>query len=381
MKAGALAGNLIQFARYLRGRGLSSVVPQTSGELLRAAEAVGLSRRDDVYHAFRAVTVSRPEEIPIFDEAFHSFFGGGNLRLLEAPAEEIEIRTWRVGRAIDLEGVADEEPEDSVQQVGASAVERLWHRDFGELTPEELDEMRRLIARMVWKPAETRSRRWAPADRGRRPDMRRTFRGALGPEGDLLQLAMSRRLPRRRPLLILADVSGSMERYVEMFLYFAHAARGRLGRVEAFVFSTRLTNITRELRRRDPRLALRDVSGAVDDWSGGTRIGDSLRSFNETWSRRVARGGPVALVISDGWDCGDPDMLRNEMARFARSVYRVVWLNPLAGRPGYLPETRGMRAVLPFVDDFLSASNLGDLATVVDLLESVPARRRELSRA
>jgi uncharacterized protein with von Willebrand factor type A (vWA) domain len=171
-----------------------------------------------------------------------------------------------------------------------------------------------------------------------------------------------------------------MDRYVEMFLSFVHAARGRLGRVEAFVFSTRLTRITRELRRREPSEALRAVAEAVDDWSGGTRIGESLRTFNLHWSRRVTRGGPIVLIISDGWDCGEPDVLRLEMSRLARSVHRVIWLNPLAGRPGYAPETRGMQAALPYVDDFLPAARLRDLGEVVDLLESVPARRRSNAR-
>lgn len=179
---------------------------------------------------------------------------------------------------------------------------------------------------------------------------------------------------RRRPLIFLADVSGSMERYSEMLLYFAHAARGRLGRMEAFVFSTHLTRITRELHRREPGAAIREVGEAVTDWSGGTRIGESLRAFNREWSRRVTRGGPVALIVSDGWDRGDPGLLSEEMARLQRSVHRVVWLNPLAGREGYAPETRGMRAALPHVDDFLPAGNLRDLETLVGLLESIPPR-------
>ncbi len=178
--------------------------------------------------------------------------------------------------------------------------------------------------------------------------------------------------------MVLADVSGSMERYTEMFLHFVHAAQGRLGRVEAFVFATRLTRISRELRQRDASAALRRVGAAVEDWSGGTRIGESIRDFNREWSRRVTRGGAIGLIISDGWDTGDPALLDAEMARFARSVHRVVWLNPLAGRTGYAPETRGMRTVLPYVDDFLPAASLVDLKSVVRLLESVPLHRRRL---
>jgi uncharacterized protein with von Willebrand factor type A (vWA) domain len=170
-----------------------------------------------------------------------------------------------------------------------------------------------------------------------------------------------------------------MERYTEMLLYFVHAARGRLGKVEAFVFSTGLSRITRELRHRDARVALSHVGLAVHDWSSGTLIGEAFTDFNRSWGRRVTRGGPVAVVISDGWDRGDPDLLRKQFAIFARSVHRVVWLNPLAGRAGFEPQTRGMQAVLPFVDDFMPVGNLADLTAVVRLLESVP-KRKELAR-
>ena len=202
--------------------------------------------------------------------------------------------------------------------------------------------------------------------------MRRTLRNSVGPRADLMELEFRARKPRRRPLVILADVSGSMEKYVEMLLYFAHAAPAKVGRVETFVFSTRLTRITHELRRRDPAAALRLVSNAVHDWSGGTRIGEALQTFNQEWSRRVARGGPIGIIVSDGWDRGDPDLLDREMARFSRSVHRTVWLNPLAGREGYAPETRGLKAALPYVDDFLPAARLADLTDVVRLLESMP---------
>jgi hypothetical protein len=200
-----------------------------------------------------------------------------------------------------------------------------------------------------------------------------------GPTHDLMPLAMNAPKPRRRPLLVFADVSGSMERYTEMLLYFIHAARGRLGTVEAFVFSTGLSRITRELRHRDPRVALSQVGVAVHDWSSGTLIGNAFADFNRTWGRRVTRGGPVAVVISDGWDRGDPAVLSKEFGTFARSVHRVIWLNPLAGRAGFEPQTRGMQAVLPFVDDFMPVGNLADLTAVVRLLESVP-KRKEVAR-
>ena len=376
-----LAQNLVHFARYLRATGLS-VVPRTARDLVEASQAVGLADRADLYHAFKSVTVVRHAEIPIFDEAFDLFFGSGAMVMTTAegvvdlPGGDDRAATLPVLRAVGTSDAADESADDLTDTVGGSYAERLAARDFADLSALNQEEVRRMLANMVWRAADAPSRRWHPAARGSRPDLRRTFRGLVGPEGDLMPLAYADRRRRRRPLVVLADVSGSMERYTEMFLHFVHAAQGRLGRVEAFVFATRLTRISREIRRRDAATALRRVGTVVEDWSGGTRIGESLQEFNREWSRRVTRGGAIGLVISDGWDTGDTAVLEREMARFSRSMHRVIWLNPLAGRDGYAPETRGMRAVLPHVDDFLPAATLLDLRGVVRLLESVPSHRR-----
>ena len=346
---------------------------------MEAARAVGLADRGDVYHAFKSVTVVRHAEIPIFDEAFDLFFGSGAMVMTTAegvvdlPGGDDRPVTLPVLRRVGTSELADESVDDLTDTVGGSYAERLAARDFADLSALDQEEVRRMLASMVWRAADAASRRWRPAAHGTRPDLRRTFRGLVGPEGDLMPLAYRDRRPRRRPLVVLADVSGSMERYTEMFLHFVHAAQGRLGRVEAFVFATRLTRISREIRRRDAAAALRRVGAVVEDWSGGTRIGESLQEFNREWSRRVTRGGAIGLVISDGWDTGDTVVLEREMARFKRSMHRVIWLNPLAGREGYAPETRGMRAVLPHVDDFLPAASLVDLRGVVRLLESVPS--------
>lgn len=376
------AHNLVHFTRYLRARGLAAV-PETTISLIEAARVVGLANRDDAYLAFRAVCVTKPSEMAVFDEAFELFFGRGRGSIEMEPIElQIQQRGPRVhllaGMAIAADPAGDETEELS-DQLGASAVERLRTRDFASLTPEEYEEVKALVGRMAWQPADALSRRWTASPAGIRPDLRRTLRSLTGPNRDIMPLAWSAPKERRRPLLVIADVSGSMERYTELLLYFIHAARGRLGKVEAFVFATRLSRITRELRHRDPSIALSAVGSAVRDWSSGTLIGAAFADFNKRWGRRVARGGPVALVISDGWDRGDPDLLRREFAVFARTVHRVVWLNPLAGRAGYAPETRGMRAVLPYTDDFLPVGNLADLAAVVRLLESVP-KRRQLTR-
>ncbi len=369
------AANLVHFVRALRARGLA-VVPQTAQDLALAGAAVGFERRDDVYAAFRALVVARPSDVPIFDAVFADFFDRADLDPESGEDAGDETVTQVSAPVIsDADGVIDLDRIEVRDTVGASRVEQLMTRDFADLTPDEQELVRRMISRMIWRPADTMSRRWGPARRGTRPDLRRTFRSIVGPEGDLMPLAYTARQPRRRPLVVLADISGSMERYSELFLHFIHAAQGRLGRVEAFVFGTRLTRITREMRQREPRVALARVAETVDDWSGGTRIGETLGTFNREWSRRVTKGGAIALVISDGWDTGEPELLRTEMARLARSVHRVVWLSPYAGMEGFVPATRGLRAVYPFVDDFLAASNILDLAEVVRLLESVPASR------
>ncbi len=365
--------SVVRFGRLLRERGFS-VVPDTAADMLSALSAVDIARSDDVRAALKAVTVTNPQQAAVFDQCFDAFFGTSPMPLIdpdEVPHDDqvLRVESWTIrSPSIGEDEEADEEISD---QVGASSVRRFAHRDFSEMDDAELDRARRLVANMQWQPSSVKSRRWAANHAGSRPDMRRTLRRSIGPRGDLLELAMSERQLRRRPLIVIADVSGSMEAYAEMMLTFAHAARGRIHRVETFAFSTHLTRITWEMSRRNVRAALNKVSGAVDDWSGGTKIGEALQTFNRSWSRRVCRGGPVLLIVSDGWDCGEPALLRQEMARLSRSVHRVVWLNPLAGRPGYAPETRGMQAVLPYIDDFLPSASLRDLSEVVDLLESI----------
>lgn len=378
----AFTANLVHFVRNLRDRGLM-VGPSTVQELTGAIEAVGLEKRSDVKSAFQAVMVARPTELAIFDDAFESFFGRGLMRLpmpdeleTDSQVSGVDLRTLSVPvLSGEGDGATELDNLEIPEVLGASAEERLATRDFRDLSPEEAEHVRRIMAAMKWRPAEADSRRWVASASGSRPDMRRTMRNLVGPTADLMQLAMADRKPRRRPLVVIADVSGSMERYAEMFLHFLHAAQGRLGRVETFVFATHLSRITRELRQKLPSVALRQVGTAVDDWSGGTRIGEALHDFNKNWSRRVSRGGAIGLIISDGWDTGSPELLATEMARFHRAMHRVIWLNPLAGRDNYSPETRGMQAALPHIDDLLAAANILDLREVVRLLESVPARR------
>lgn len=364
---------IVEFVHRLRQGGVP-VAASVAGDLIAALELVGAHSAEDVYWAFRSLTVRTRDHIPLFDRVFIDVFGQTPDAAVLV-TEQTVPKTWSIRHATGLEGEGDgEEAEEQVSHTGASLVERLVDRDFAELSQIEEAEMRAMIARMLWKPADVRSRRRRPVRSGDQTDMRRTLRTSIGPDGDLLRIATTERRMHKRPLIFIADVSGSMERYSEMLLYFAHAARARMGRMEAFVFSTRLTRITRELHRRQPSVALAQVSEAVHDWSGGTQIGGCLRTFNVEWSRRVTRGGPIVLIISDGWDRGEPELLSQEMSRLSRTVHRVIWLNPLAGHAGYQPDTRGMQAALPHVDDFLPSATFNDLQTLVELIESVPAR-------
>ena len=257
----------------------------------------------------------------------------------------------------------------------SSAVERVSTRDFADLDEADLQEARRLVMTMMWHPSDYRTRRWSPTSDGRRPDLRRTLHNAVGPSGDMMLLSWKRRRRRERPLIIIADISGSMEKYSDLFLVFAHAAQRRVREVEIFTFSTRLSRITDDMRRRDTKTALARVAGRVTDWSGGTQIGEALAEWNRHWSRRLARGGPVVLILSDGWDCGDPEVLSAEMRRLSRSVHQVIWLNPLAARTSYQPLTRGMQAVLPHVDQLLPAASVNDFRGVVRVLDSLTGSR------
>ncbi len=372
--------NLVLFVRSLRSSGFS-VTPGTTAQLVDAARHVGLHRSGDVREAFRAITVTRHSQAATFDELFDRFFTGDVVFRLDDGVERMAQRkpvrqALRIGAVGDGGLEAEGDRIDINDVVGGSREERLMDVDFQDLTDEEAESVAELLAKMTWSPSSFASRRWRPAATGAVPDLRRTLRMLSGPQGDLMPMAFSERRKRQRPLIVFADVSGSMERYSEMLLYFVHGAQHRFEKVETFVFSTRLTRVTRQLRRRSPSDALRQVAGVVPDWSGGTRIGDALGSFNRHWSRRVGSGGPVALIVSDGWDTGDPEHLAFEMRRLARSVHRVIWLNPLAGHQEFAPEARGMAAALPHVDDLLAGGTARNLVDLIDLLQMSGSERR-----
>lgn len=360
--------NLSLFARALRDRGLT-VTPDQTSDMASSLLLIDPSERSQVYAAFRCLTINSPSERQPFDEEFTRFFEG--LHMPKITEQHSSTMTSQSTATPLLQPTGAEKEGETSDRAGASAVRRLGSRDFSDLEDDDLAEARRMVMSMFWEPTNVKTRRWAPAENGRRPDMRRTLRSAVGPSGDLMSVEMRRRKQRQRPLIVIADISGSMERYAELFLVFAHAAQRRLRHVEAFTFSTELTRITDEMKRRDTKAALERVTNMVDDWSGGTQIGEALATWNKEWSRRLSRGGPVVLILSDGWDCGDPDLLSDEMARLSRSVHSILWLNPLVAHEDYEPATRGMQAVLPHINHLLPAASVNDLRGVVRLLESI----------
>jgi uncharacterized protein len=332
----------------------------------------------------RACFVSRRDERPLFEAAFDIFWAPpdprlragilpGRSRPLPLPPER--ARAWLEALGLNRSRAGREVEEEAVppSSSGYSADELLRRKDFEDLTWREAEQVRRLLQQAPWRVAERRTRRLRPA-RGGRVDLRRTARAGIRSSGELVRLLHRQPRLQRRPLVLLCDVSGSMERYSRLLLIFAHAIARRED-VETFVFSTRLTRITRLLRRRDIDRALDEVGKSVHDFSGGTRIGQALAEFNRRWARRVLGHGAVVIVVSDGWDRGDPHLLAHELARLRRMSHRLIWLNPLLGSEGYEPVTRGMAAALPHTDDFLAAHNLEALDELGRLLARLDGRR------
>lgn len=251
----------------------------------------------------------------------------------------------------------------------------LKQKRFDQMSEAELEAARRLLYSLVWNPPQRRTRRLKAGGK-ERLDLRKSFRRSLKHQGELVVLEQRSRKYKPRPIVVLADVSGSMERYARMLLHFLHAfslvqTRQGVRQVECFTFGTRLTRITRLLKHRSVDTALAQVGQQVKDWSGGTRIGACLHSFNQNWAKRVLGRGALVLVISDGWDQGEPELLAFEMERLQKSCHRLIWLNPLLGTPGYQPLTRGLVAAMPFIDDFLPIHNLSSLEQLVKALEGL----------
>jgi uncharacterized protein len=386
---GALVANLMHFARTLRAAGL----PVGPGKVIDAVEAVrtvGITDRRDFYWTLHAVFVNRPEQRLIFDQAFHVFWRNPELLkkmmglvLPELRVEGEEDRGAEMARRLAeaLHPKRDEaagEPEETETEIDAvmtfSDREQLRGMDFEKMSLEELARAKAAIARLRLPVEDVPTRRFAPDRHGHRADLRATLRAALR-SGGLIEL--KRKSPRRRPppLVVLCDISGSMSRYSRIFLHFMHTVTNDRDRVFTFVFGTRLTNITRYLRHRDVDLALERVGEAVADWSGGTRIGHAIAEFNRLWSRRLLGQGAILLLVTDGLDRDAGQGLAREMDRLHRSCRRLVWLNPLLRYEGFEAKSLGMRAMLPYVDEFRPVHNLESLEALIEALSGAATRR------
>ena len=383
--------NLLLFGRLLRVMGLD-VGASEMVDLTHALAWIDIGKKQDVYQSARAILVRRHEDYPLFDQAWRAIWRKptdptqqrleliADPRLLPKP-----LRVPRSSMARADDGSKHEEETVEVHALQSySQAEILRRKDFASFTWEEVQQAKRLMQQMRWRVGERRTRRRRPVNAGEFLDLRRIVRGNLRHGGELLSLEWKRRKSKPRPLVILCDISGSMEHYTRMLLHFVHTISTGFDfdRVEVFLFSTRLTRITRSLAFKDVDDALDAVEQHVEDWGGGTRIGEALHQFNFRWARRVLGRGAVVMVISDGWDRGQPEQLAKEMERLQKSCYRLIWLNPLVGSEGYQPLTQGLQAALPYVDDFLSVRNLNSLEQLgrklSEMSDERPARRQRV---
>ncbi len=369
-----LAANVVHFTRLLRGAGLR-LGTASALDAIAAAAAVDLLARGELYWALHAVLVRRPEETVLFDQAFRLFWrdpqGGEAAMALLLPS----LRTPRAPRPPALSrrlaeawrppaGAGRPAPERAELDAvfTSSPLEALHHRDFEQMSAAELALARRIVARMTVAPRPVRTRRFAPDPHGGQLDLARTARDSRRTFGDLAPLRFRSRVEKPPPLVVLCDISGSMGRYSEMLLRFLHALLAARGGCHAFLFATRLTNVTRLLRRRDADEALARCGREVLDWAGGTRLGACLREFNRAWSRRVLGHGAVVLLVTDGLDRdAEPQALAAEADRLHRSCRRLVWLNPLLRWDGFSPRAAGIRALLPHVDEHRPVHDMASL--------------------
>ncbi|MGV8996209.1 MAG: vWA domain-containing protein [Parvibaculaceae bacterium] len=389
---GQLAENIVHFARVLRRAGLT-VGPREVLDAIKAVELAGLRSRTDFYWLLHATLIKRHSEHHIFDQAFHVFWRDPKLLekmmslvLPDTPASEAddaEKASRRISEALfgrDTNDNSDEPPErDPDASETFSASEALRQKDFEQMSTAELAEARAAIARLHLPLDEARIRRTEPNPRGHLVDMRATLRATLR-NGGIIPLKRRAYQRRRPPLVVLCDISGSMSVYARVFLQFLHALTNDRDRIHVFLFGTRLTNVTRELRHRDVDEALARVTSAVEDWDGGTRIGETLRRFNVEWSRRVLGQGAVVLLVTDGLDRDAGAGVEPEIARLHRQSKRLIWLNPLLRYDRFEPKSLGIKALLPHVDEFRAVHSIASLSDLIDAL-SGPATRKPEKRA
>ena len=374
MQGTTIVRHVVTFGRVLREVGIE-VGPGRVLDALRSLDAVDLTRQEDVYFALRQTLVSRHDELELFDRAFVAWFLRGPVAPL-VRQQDLQRHDDQVvkGALSDERGDAGPEAGDEPHELGASARELLREKDFAEMTGEELERVRRLMTAIVRARPRRASRRRLPDPRGDRLDMRRLVRRSLRTGGDPVEQAWKARKAVPRKVVVLCDVSGSMDAYARALLLFLHAIVGTGRGVEAFGFGTRLTRLTADLATRDPEAALARATATVVDWGSGTRIGLSLKEFNDVYGRRALSRGAIVVIVSDGWERDDPGLIGREMAKLARAAYAVVWVNPLKGNPEYQPLAGGMRAALPFVDRFLPGHNLRSLEELAAVLAGIERR-------
>jgi uncharacterized protein with von Willebrand factor type A (vWA) domain len=360
-----LLANVARFGRLLRRAGLEVDSGQTA-TFARALGLLGFDRRGDVRAAGRSIFVRRREDGPLYEAAFDLFWrrrAGPTEPSDRLPRMRQDERRERPADPADLEADAgsDVEPVAAVRPGAASLREELRTADFATLSADEARDAMAMLEALRPRLPMRRARRCRSARSGHRPAASAMLRRALSTGGEAPRWRWLRRTERPRPIVLVCDISGSMERYSRFMLRFAHALQRSGAPLEVFVFGTRLTRITRQLRSRSPDAALRRVSETVVDWSGGTRIGESLHQLNQRWVRRTIRSGAVVLLVSDGWERGDPALLAREMGTLSRSCHRLLWIDPLAARPGFEPATVGLQAALPYVDELVPAASVASL--------------------
>jgi uncharacterized protein len=365
---------VVDFVARVRGEGLP-VPPGSAVEYGRALGALPSTRLSAVYWAGRATLVRRPDDIAPYDRAFAAFFAGADdvsARPLSVPVQlHVDAPDEPEADNPQHDNDEDESPAGEMRALRWSATELLRHKDLSQCTADELAEAHRLMADLRVHAALRRSRRRRRTSRHRgHPDLRRTVARSLRTGGEVVRPAASERGERPRRLVLLLDVSGSMEPYARALARFAHAAvAGRKrGQVEVFALGTRVTRISHELATHDPDAALGRAADAVADWAGGTRLGEGLRTFNDRWGVRGLARGAVVVVLSDGWDRGDPALLGSELARLRRVAHRLVWVNPLKASPGFAPLAQGMAAALPHVDEFVEGHSVASLEALAELV-------------